>query len=127
MAISTLSDFMKSFNGIVVTIDVINDGRKFIIGSRSMLETDSILKSYYDDISPSELQHYLNGKLLPQIVSQGKVRAVFCKPLDSVILGIYLHNEASVLNVKFVGFFLIGRSVSRPRIKSTNFTFRTLV
>ena len=97
----TLPEILKSFGILVAVIALIETNEKFTYGDRALLESDYLLRIYFDDLSASEISQYLEGKLLPQLGQQGRVCCIICMPKEGIIVGLFYHDDSDI-NERYV-------------------------
>lgn len=91
-----LSELMDRHDIMVVVILTIDTGEKEIVGDRTALESDYVVRTLFDDLSAKQVQEYLEGQILPRMAQQGKVCGVICQPNENVVVGLYYHDERGV-------------------------------
>lgn len=94
---ATLQDLMRQHNIIVSVVANTETGEKIFFGDRTALDSDYVIRTTFDDLSAQELEEYLKDMILPQMIQQGRVCALMCKPNEHTIVGLFCHDERDVL------------------------------
>ena len=89
-------ELMERHHIIVAVAVSVDTGNKRVVGDRTALESDYMLRSLFDDLSVRDIQESLDGQILPRMVQQGKVFGMICRPTEDMIVGLYCHNERDV-------------------------------
>ncbi len=97
MVPNELSKLMDRHDIVVVVILSIETGKKEVVGDRAALESDFVVRTLFDDLSPKQVAEYLEGQILPRMAQQGKGCGVICKPTENTIVGLYYHDERDVI------------------------------
>jgi hypothetical protein len=89
---------MMARHNILATIVVyLDSGQKLTIGDRARLESDYVVRTLFDDLTPKEISAFLEGQILPRMAQQGKVCGVICKPNANTIVGMYYHDDRDIV------------------------------
>lgn len=87
-----IGDFMKKNNIAIFAEGNIKENR-FVIWKRNFkLENRNIYEQLILDKSVNGLLDYMDGQIMPRIWSQGKTKAVICKPTDNRLIVIFTDN-----------------------------------
>lgn len=92
-----LPALMSRYHIVVAVIVSIGTERKETLGDRRALDSDYTVRTVFDDLSVQEIEQYLDGRILPRMIQQGRVCGVICKPNEDTIVGLYYHDERDVV------------------------------
>lgn len=92
-----LSDVIEDHRIIVTVVLTIDTGKIEVIGDRSSLDSDYIVRTLFDDLTPSEVESYLENQILPRMIQQSDVCGVICKPNSKTVVGMYYHDQRDVI------------------------------
>ena len=68
---------------------------KQVFGDAKLLESDDIVSHYFENIC--RLDQFLDGQILPNMVQQGNVVGIICRPTETVIVGLLYHDSRDVV------------------------------
>ena len=92
-----LSGLMARHEIVVAVVVSLDTTEKEVVGDRTALESDYVLRTLFDDLSVQQIQEYLEDQILPRLAQQGRVCGVVCKPTENTVVGLYYHDERDVI------------------------------
>lgn len=92
-----LCDLMDRHEIIVSVVVSRDTDEKQVVGDRTALESDYVVRTLFDDLTVQQIFGFLEGQILPRLVQQGKVCGIIYKPTENTVVGLYYHDERNVI------------------------------
>ncbi|MCA9040110.1 MAG: hypothetical protein KDA65_07185 [Planctomycetaceae bacterium] len=90
MSLESLRTTLEGLNVSFAVIAELLSGEIQFYGDRQMIGDPHLIEALFGDNSAIQtLNKSLEGQLLPQIWSQGKITCVVCKPTENIIVGLF--------------------------------------